>query len=481
MDQLGRFFAFDITLLTMFWYAAVIEVPRFLIGALYMAGREVLGFSPRTESISADGLAPRTPTISVLLPGHNEGAGLERTILGLQEQTTLPLQIVVIDDGSTDNMADVGRKLKARGLIDVFISTGLRGGKAAAQNLGLTYCKGDIIVVSDVDTSFDRDAIARLLERFADPLVGAVSGNLGVRNFSSTIVARFQAIQYLNSIAMGRRINDVLYGLFVASGAFAAFRREALESVGGWSAGPGEDGDVTTKLRRAGWSVTFQPHAWALTDVPETLTGLLRQRARWNRSFAMLRFRKHAHILNPLHSNFSLRDSLGTLDALYFEAIRPIAFPGVHGVAFLRSRRHGLAGRGDHSSSLHDWKFCSVCHGARGFGTLQPHWTVALCSGSNAVQQHRFATCYRLCLSHRTALAIRVSRRLPARPRARSSRSVLKSRVRLQSFINIVRHGHEANQKTTNRYSAKRDAQASKLVGSMDLFWTCRRIPDLDL
>jgi cellulose synthase/poly-beta-1,6-N-acetylglucosamine synthase-like glycosyltransferase len=72
--------------------------------------------------------------------------------------------------------------------------------------------------------------------------------------------------------------------------------------------------------------VRFQPHAWALTDVPETLTGLLRQRARWNRSFAMLRFRKHARILTPLHSNFSLRDSLGTLDALYFEAIRPIAF-----------------------------------------------------------------------------------------------------------------------------------------------------------
>jgi len=183
-DQLGRFFAFDVTLLTMFWYAAVIEVPRFLIGALYMAGREVLGLSPRIESISADGLASRTPTISVLLPGHNEGAGLERTILGLHEQTALPLQIVVIDDGSTDNMANVGRRLKARGLIDVFISTGLRGGKAAAQNLGLTYCKGDIIVVSDVDTSLDRDAIARLLEPFADPLVGAVSGNLGVRNFN---------------------------------------------------------------------------------------------------------------------------------------------------------------------------------------------------------------------------------------------------------------------------------------------------------
>jgi hypothetical protein len=74
-DQLGRFFAFDVTLLTMFWFAAVIEIPRFVIGALYMAGRELLGLSPRSESIGVKGFASRTPTISVLLPGHNEVRG----------------------------------------------------------------------------------------------------------------------------------------------------------------------------------------------------------------------------------------------------------------------------------------------------------------------------------------------------------------------------------------------------------------------
>jgi cellulose synthase/poly-beta-1,6-N-acetylglucosamine synthase-like glycosyltransferase len=325
-DELGRFFYFDLTLLTMFWYAARIEVPRFLIGALYMAGRELVSRRPPPRPIDRARLLSSTPSISVLLVGHNEGTGLERAIRGLREQTVDSVQIVVIDDGSTDHMAQVGRRLRASGLIDVFVSTGLRGGKAAAQNLGLTYCSGDIVVVSDVDTSFDRDALVRLIEPLADPKVGAVSGNLGVRNFNRTVIARFQAIQYFNSIAMGRRVNDMLYGLFIASGAFAAFRREALESVGGWSAGPGDDGDVTTRLRRAGWAVRFAPEAWALTDVPETLGALLRQRARWNRSFTMLRFRKHAAILNPLRRNFSLRDSLGTLDAVYFEAFRPAAY-----------------------------------------------------------------------------------------------------------------------------------------------------------
>jgi biofilm PGA synthesis N-glycosyltransferase PgaC len=325
-DDLGRFFAADFALLAMFWYGVVIEIPRFVISTLYVGGREVMARSARFASNNVAGVSPRLPTISVLIPGHNEGAGLERSIIGLQEQVMLPMQIVVIDDGSTDNMSEVGNRLKSRGLIDVFISNGLRGGKAAALNLGLTYCTGEIVVVSDVDTSFDRDALVRLLEPFADPRVGAVSGNLTVRNYDATIITRFQAIQYLSSIAMGRRVNDMLYGLFVASGAFAAFRREALDTVGGWTAGPGEDGDVTTRMRRAGWAVRFHPDAWALTDVPETLTGLLRQRARWNRSFTMLRFRKHAQIHNPFRSNFSLLESLGVIDSVYFEVVRPTVF-----------------------------------------------------------------------------------------------------------------------------------------------------------
>src|SRR5207244_3550971 len=127
---LSRFFAVDHTLLTMFWYAAVIEVPRFMIAVLYVGGRQVMARTPQFANTNVEGISPRSPSISVLLPGHNEAEGLERAILGLHEQIILPKQIVVIDDGSTDKMAEIGRRLKAKGLIDVFVSTGLRGGKA---------------------------------------------------------------------------------------------------------------------------------------------------------------------------------------------------------------------------------------------------------------------------------------------------------------------------------------------------------------
>jgi len=307
------------TFLSMFWHMLVFEVPRFLIAIFAVGAVEAVRSSHRRDSAPA-------LSISVLMPGHNEAASLRQTVVGLRDQTRGALQIVVVDDGSTDNMMAVGQRLKAEGLVDVFLSTGLRGGKSAAANLGLNYCTGDVVIIADIDTSFYRDALERVTEPFRDPTVGAVAGNIAVRNPDASIIARFQAIQYLLSISLGRRITNMLDVVFIVSGAFGAFRREALLSVGGWEVGPGEDADITVKLRRAGWKVRFQPDAWALTDVPDTLLGLVRQRLRWNRTLVRVRVRKFARMFDLSRRNFSAGNALGTLDIIYFQAILPASF-----------------------------------------------------------------------------------------------------------------------------------------------------------
>jgi cellulose synthase/poly-beta-1,6-N-acetylglucosamine synthase-like glycosyltransferase len=304
----------------MFWYAVVIEIPRFTLGLIVVSGCFLL--KPWRPASTL----PRNTGISVLLPGHNEGSALRQAVIALGEQTRRDLQIVVVDDGSTDDMAEVGRQLKAEGLIDVFVSTGLRGGKSAATNLGSTFCTGEFVVVGDVDTSFDRCAIERVLEPFGDPLVGCVSGNIGVRNYHGSIIAKFQAIEYLITISLGRRLSDLLGVLMISSGAFAAFRRDALIAVGGWDVGPGEDANMTLKLRRAGWKVRFAPEAWALTDVPETASALFKQRRRWNASFVRVRLDRFRAILNPFQRNFSLLNALGTIDLILFQGILPAMF-----------------------------------------------------------------------------------------------------------------------------------------------------------
>ncbi|WP_028032858.1 glycosyltransferase [Chelativorans sp. J32] len=303
----------------MFWFLIFFEGPRYLIANL------TAGFA-RPEPLRIAAGPRKALSVSIVLPCHNGAEGIAKTVASLREQTWPKLQIVLVDDGSTDNTPRVAQELQRRGQIDVVISTGLRGGKSAALNLGSHYCTGEIIIAADVDTTFDRDAIEALLVPFIDPGVGAVGGNIGVRNSAGSILATMQAIEYAIGISLGRRVSVMLSILPVVSGAFAAFRREALASVGGWDAGPGEDADLTLKLRRAGWKLDFAPHAWALTDAPATMQGLIQQRLRWEGDLARLHLRKFLMLLSPLASRLSLRDIVSTFDILIFSIALPFAF-----------------------------------------------------------------------------------------------------------------------------------------------------------
>src|SRR5262249_48625831 len=131
---------------------------------------------------------------------------------------------------------------------------------------------------------------------------------------------------YTIGISLGRRIGTLLGFVPVASGAFCAFRREALHAVGGWEAGPGEDAGVTMKLRQAGWRVHFVSRANALTDAPTTLPGLVSQRLRWESDLFRLHAKKIRAFLLPSSPMFSLRNALGMIDVLVFSFAMPAVF-----------------------------------------------------------------------------------------------------------------------------------------------------------
>jgi len=252
-------------------------------------------------------------------------------VSGLAEQTLTDrsrLQVVVVDDGSTDGMSDVAHNLRGEGLVDEVLRLRHRGGKSSAVNLGLAICTGEIIVIADIDTSLDRDALAVVLGYFAaDSRLGAVGGDLGVRNECASLVTRCQAIEYGISVSLGRRIADVLGILSMVSGAFGAFRRSAIEGVGGQDVEVGEDVDLTMKLRRAGWRVQFAPEARALTLVPDTVTALIAQRLRWDRGIVTIWLRKYRGVFDPRQSTFRVTDVLASLDVLVFQLLLPLAFP----------------------------------------------------------------------------------------------------------------------------------------------------------
>lgn len=306
--------------MVLFWYTFIFELPRY--GCSFFA---VL-FMKEAEDVAAEDLRP-LGRVSILLVGHNEADAVEACVRNLWEQSLTPDEIVVVSDGSTDKMEKKLSELMRKGLIHRAHCTDLRAGKSAGVNLAMRLASGDILINVDCDCSFDRHALKRLVQTFEDREVGAATGNILVRNPSESLIASFQAIEYLISISLGRRVLAMINQVTCASGAFSAFRRTALEEVGGLDSGGGEDLDVTLRLRRAGWQIAYAGEAVCYTSVPASLAALTRQRFRWERDAVRLRYRKHINFLNPFSSQFRLKELFHELEFLFFNVFGAAVLP----------------------------------------------------------------------------------------------------------------------------------------------------------
>ena len=317
------------SLLVVFWYAIVFELPRYglaivAVGLAHLAARR---FPRRTfGNPTALGTA-RPPTVSVIVVGHDEIDALETCVRSLREQTLERFEIIIVSDGSRDGMARLAASLVRRGLADQALSTDLRGGKSSGLNLAIRAAKGDIIVNVDCDCSYDRFAIANIVEPLRDPRVGAVTGDIIPRNSDDSLTARFQEIEYAMTISVGKRLGNALDQVVCVSGAFGAFRRKALDQIGGFDVGGGEDLDVTLRFRQAGWRVVFAENATCYTDVPVRLWPFVRQRFRWERDSIWIRYRKHLRLMAPLSTRFRLSEALHQWDFLFFSVVGAAAFP----------------------------------------------------------------------------------------------------------------------------------------------------------
>ncbi len=312
-------------LVHLFWFTLSLEIPRYACGFLALG----LAAAAAERRVARAGHMPLAvcPTVSVVVVGHNEANALERCLRSLREQTLCPTEVIVVSDGSSDGMAVLATRLVCQGLAQHALATDLRGGKSSGFNLALRACRGDVVVNVDCDCSYDRFALENIVAPFVDPDVGAVSGDIAPRNGAMSLIARLQEIEYLLSISVGRRVAAGLNQVSCISGAFGAYRRVAVEQVGGCDAGGGEDLDITLRLRAAGWRVAFAPAAACYTDVPTSLWVLVRQRLRWERDAIRLRCRKHRHSLMASRRHRRFAEAIHQWDFLVFELGATAVFP----------------------------------------------------------------------------------------------------------------------------------------------------------
>ncbi|MFE9025784.1 bifunctional polysaccharide deacetylase/glycosyltransferase family 2 protein [Streptomyces iakyrus] len=221
---------------------------------------------------------PVTEPVSVLVPAYNEAKCIEQTVRSLVASDH-PIEVLVIDDGSSDGTARIVENL---GLPGVRVVRQLNAGKPAALNRGIANAKYDLIVMMDGDTVFEPTTVRELVQPFGDPRVGAVAGNAKVGNRDSLIGA-WQHIEYVMGFNLDRRMYDVLRCMPTIPGAVGAFRRSALERVGGMSDDTlAEDTDITMAMHRDGWHVVYAEKAVAWTEAPESVQQLWSQRYRWS-------------------------------------------------------------------------------------------------------------------------------------------------------------------------------------------------------
>ncbi|MET0286636.1 MAG: glycosyltransferase [Polyangiales bacterium] len=221
-----------------------------------------------------------TPLVTVLVPAYNEGMVIERTISSILGAGYQNVEVLVVDDGSTDDTAEVTQRYADKDA-RVRLLTKPNGGKAHAANHGLQHATADYVIAVDADTLVTPGSIERLVAHFVDPEVTAVCGNVEVGNVNSWLT-RFQAIEYVTSQNFDRRAFALLNCVSVVPGALGAWRREKVLAVGGYSSDTlTEDADLTLTVLQAGGRIVYEPRAIGRTEAPEKVEDLLKQRFRW--------------------------------------------------------------------------------------------------------------------------------------------------------------------------------------------------------
>jgi len=316
--------------LAMFWGLIFLELPRYLIADIYSFFDQFTYRWFRNEEREQDetrrsALRKDPPPVSVIIPALNEEDTIEDTVRSVREQSYNNLEIIVVDDGSTDHTKQVCSRMQQKQWIH-YLRFEERQGKSPALNHGLQHAKHDFIVFMDSDCTLDRNAILNAMVRFQDPSVGAVAGNLAVRNQDQNMLTTLQSLEYLLSITIGRIFRSKIGILPIVSGAFGVFDRTDIERAGGHEPGPGNDSDLAIRIRKLGRQITFAHDSTTLTNVPTNLWSLIKQRMRWNRNIVRNRVRKHSNVFDYQSAGFIFLNFLSFCDTLFYTGILSFAW-----------------------------------------------------------------------------------------------------------------------------------------------------------
>jgi biofilm PGA synthesis N-glycosyltransferase PgaC len=242
----------------------------------------------------------RYPGVTVLVAAYNEEESILATLASLDQQDyPAPLEVLVINDGSTDRTLERLNSVSYPWL--KVIDLPRNAGKANALNQGLKLASHALTITLDGDSYLYRGALRQLVGRFLSdpPHTAAVAGTVLLRNSRLNLITRIQEWDYFHGIAAIKRLQSLFQGTLVAQGAFSLYRTDVLREVGGWPECVGEDIVLTWAILARGDRVGYCEDAITFTNAPTTFRQFIRQRQRWSRGLIEA-FKAHWRLLfNP--------------------------------------------------------------------------------------------------------------------------------------------------------------------------------------
>lgn len=282
------------------------------------------------------------PDVSVAIAAYNEEKVIARTIEALcRSRYTRLKEVIVVDDGSSDGTARVVTKMAATDP-RIRLLRQENAGKATALNRAFDHARSPIVVTLDADTQFTPDTIGNLVRHFTlepEEQLAAVAGVVKVGNLGN-LLTRYQALEYLTMIGVDRGAQDLLKAIMVIPGACAAWHRDAVRRVGGFSRTTlAEDCDLGLALQQAGYIVRQDDDAVCYTEAPETVHALVRQRFRWMYGILQTLWKRRRMIFNPRHGWLGML----ILPLAVISVVMPLIFlPFVYAMAMVLFEGQGL-------------------------------------------------------------------------------------------------------------------------------------------
>lgn len=225
--------------------------------------------------------------VSVIIPCYNEEETIRMCIESFINQTYKNVEIIVVDDGSTDNSKRIVRDCINKYSDKIIKLIELQhGGVSRARNVGARYARGEYILFAEADGMYARNYVEQLIMPLKDDSVGGSIGGLRIAwSNRDNIIVRYWNSRWKAYLELVQEKRIPVIGAW-------GFRKKIFEKAGGYDEelNCGEDVDLANRIERMGYKIVFVSNTYMYHKDPDTLTKLIRRE--WWSSVNCKKFRK---------------------------------------------------------------------------------------------------------------------------------------------------------------------------------------------